>query len=124
MMEWMMKKRIIDNETIEFTFDDLESIRFDCRKMSEANRAYARVHGMVQRLGDTAAGAKTESARREAVAALAAHYESGSDSWDVARGARVAQENPAVRAYADKLGISYADALVRIAQAALDALAA
>ncbi len=129
-----MKKAINPNGTIDFTFEDgVAPLTFDPQhpKVRQTNRDYAMLHGFAQRLGDAAAlsatlpdGTKrvvTDAMRRAEIVTLVAHYESGGD-WNMRAAARATPENPSVRAYADKLGITYDAALVKIAQAAIDAL--
>ena len=128
-----MKKAIVGN-LVRFTFDDgVEALTFDCTKMSGANRAYAIPFAMCHRLGDAAALSRsdkdgnvrniTEAMRRDAVAELAAHYESGSDQWET-RTARAPMQNPVWLAIAAKRGVDYAVIVAEHAQADLDALAA
>ena len=112
-----MKKSIVGN-LVKFTFDEgVLPLTFDCTKMSGANRAYAIPFGMCHRLGDMAAIPKsdkdgnvrvvTEAMRREEVAAGAAHYESGSDDWNLKASARPQAQNPTWLAIATKRGVSY-----------------
>jgi hypothetical protein len=124
-------KRKIDGQTIVFTFDDgLEPITFDAAKASAANRAYATMHGFSQRIGDNAAIARkdaktsavinvTEAMRRDAVAELVGHYESGAMEWTIDGGAR---QNPAIAKMAARLGISYEEAARRGVDQMLDEL--
>lgn len=127
-----MKKSITGN-LVQFTFDGCEPLTFDCTKMSGANRAYAIPFGMCHRLGDAAALSRTlpngevrtitEAMRREAVAEMAAHYESGSDKWEL-RTARAPAQNPVWLAIAEKRNVAYDVIAAEHAQADLDALAA
>ena len=107
-------KRKIDGQTIVFTFDGgLEPITFDAAKASAANRVYAEMHGFSQRIGDNAAIARkdaktgavinvTEAMRRDAVAELVAHYESGADEWTIEGATR---RNPAIAKMAARRGV-------------------
>lgn len=104
--------------TIAFTFDGLEPLQFDATKAAAELRAYAEMHGWEARLRDNAAISRkqkdgtvidvTEQMRREAVAELITHYESGATVWNVK--AKVA-ENPSIRKLADaKFAGDYAKA--------------
>ena len=128
-----MKKAIVGN-LVRFTFDDgVAPLTFDCTKMSGANRAYAIPFAMSHRLGDAAALSRsdkdgnvrniTEAMRRDAVAEVAAHYESSSDQWEM-RTARAPAQNPVWLAIAAKRGVGYDVIVAEHAQADLDALAA
>lgn len=117
-------KRKIEAGKITFTFDGLESIVFDSNKASLANISYATMHGFNQRIGDSAASSKTEGERREAVQQMIAHYESGSDDWNIkGDGKRAAPQNATILAIATKLGCSYAEAEAWIAEEMLAKLA-
>ncbi len=116
-------KKVIDGHTIKFTFDKLADgteiapVVFDSSKCSAQVRADATMHGFSARIGDNAALSRkqkdgsviviTEQMRRDAVLELVNHYESGAENWDVKRGP---SENPTIRALADKLGGTYAQA--------------
>jgi hypothetical protein len=66
-----------------------EIITFDPMKAHQSNREYAEFHGWKQRLVDTAAMSKdtktglpaTPAEKVEAIRAIVAHYESGTDKW-------------------------------------------
>ena len=111
-----MKKQIVGN-LVKFTFEgDVPPLTFDCTKMSGANRAYAIPFAMCHRLGDAAALSRTmpdgsvrvitEAMRREAVAEIAAHYEGGSEAWEM-RTTRAPARNPVWEAIAAKRGVEY-----------------
>lgn len=117
-----MKKRISGN-LIKFVFEDnVPPFTFDTTKVSGANRAFAIPVAFSHRLGDAAAGYKTETERRAAVVALADHYLSGSNDWNT----RVAVKslNATWLAIAEKRGVSYDIIAAEQAQKALDELAA
>ena len=113
-----MKKLPPVGTTLIFEFDEgLASIVFDVAKVSATVRERAMFHGFSARIGDNAAIARkqkdgsvivvTEEMRRDAVLELVTHYESGAENWDVKRGP---VENPMIRAWAVKLGGTYAQA--------------
>lgn len=128
----LMMKKAINGTTITFTFEcDVPPLTFDAARTSAAVREHAIMHGFLQRLGDAAAIPKTEengytvteTMRREAVAELAAHYESGTESWNLrATSGRAAKQNPAIVALAAALGKTYAEAEAHIANLAIEAL--
>ena len=118
-----MKKRIIPaTRIIEFTFTDLPSYQFDTTAASQSNRDHAELHGWLQRLGDTAASAKTEAERREAVVALGEHYTGGATDWNMRTAAK--SRNPIWAQIAEKRGVEYDVIAAEMAQRDLDALAA
>ena len=119
-------KKLIAGNLVKFTFEDgIASYTFDCTKMSGANRAHAIPFAMCHRLGDSAAflrglpggegGTITEAMRREAVAETGAHYESGSENWEL-RTARAPAQSPTIAAIAAKMGITYAEAEAKVAE--------
>ena len=109
-----MKKKLNEaTRTITFTFAGLDDLEFHFDSMHHANKEYAALHGMLQRLGDCAASCKTEEERRAAVLALRDHYESGSPEWNT-RAPATPKENATIRAIADKMGISYTEAEAEI----------
>lgn len=111
-----MKKSIVGTN-ITFTFAGLAPIAFDATKVSAANRAYAEMHGWQARIGDSAALSRaqkdgtvitiTEAMRREAIAELVTHYESGSANWSPAGGPRAVSLNPTWLAIATKRNVAY-----------------
>ncbi len=117
-------KKVIDAKagTVTFSFEEasgLAPVVFNPSAVSEANRAYAMLHGFAARIGDNAAIQKseengyrvTEEMRRNAVLELTGHYESGSADWSPkARAAKQAPHNPHVAEIAKRLGKSYAEA--------------
>ncbi len=116
-------KKVIDGGKIMFSFDaDAAGVKpadvvFDSSKCSTTVKNAAVMHGFSARIGDNAALSRkqkdgsviviTEQMRRDAVLELVNHYESGAENWDVKRGP---SENPTIRALADKLGGTYAQA--------------
>ena len=102
---------------ITFTFDnDVPALTFDATKAHPSMAAFAEMHGWEQRLRDNAAiGRKqkdgtvitvTEAMRRDAVAELATHYESGAESWNM-RAAKAPAQNPIWAQIAAKKGMTY-----------------
>jgi len=126
-MEAYMKVNQYGN-TLQFTFDGLESITFNADANPKLHNA-AMMHGFEQKIRDNAAIARkqkdgtvitvTEAMRREAVAEMVKHLET-SDSWNMAR--REATLNPAIAALAQRLGKSYAEAMVYLANEAMQKL--
>jgi len=116
-------KKVINTvaQTVTFTFDGCESVVFDSTKLSQANRAYAVLHGMAARIGDTAAISKsaennfivTEEMRRAEVLRMVAFYEDANNAdWETRKAApRAAAHNPAIAQLAAKMGKSYEEAL-------------
>lgn len=113
-----MKKAIMSQGTIEFTFDKesgLEPVIFDPATASAQNRNYAMMHGFLQRIGDNAAISKTaennytvtEAMRREAVLELVEHYRSGSVEWSVKAKAKGPARNPLWVKLAEARGVDY-----------------
>lgn len=93
--------------------------------VSDANLAYARRHGFIQRVSDSAAIGKnrttglaaTPAEKREAMRALVDHYNSGADAWNIAR---VGGEGPgldrlAVAAVMEALGKDEATVRAKVA---------
>lgn len=129
-----MKKKIDETlGVIRFTFEGLEAIVFDPKQASLANQDYAILHGFAARIGDNAALVKgpengfkiTEEMRREAVLELTAHYESGTEEWNVkASGVRKPAQNPAISALATALGLSYEETMAKLAEDAVMAMKA
>ncbi len=122
-------KKVIAGNLVTFTFDGLDAVVFDATKASATNRAYAEMHGWQARIGDNAALSRkdkdgnvitiTEQMRRDAVAELVGHYESGAEAWAV-RGAAQVKQNPVIAAVAAKKGITYAEAEALVAAQFLD----
>lgn len=137
-----MKKVLKLNDTgkptgrVEIHFDDsLPPIVFDTSRISSTVREYAVPFAFMHRLGDAAAIASsdakgnvvkvTDAMRREKINELVEHYYSGSDDWNLkTRAKAVKAENAAVRAYADKLGVDYDEALAKMAERMLAELGA
>jgi hypothetical protein len=127
-------KKLIDGTKIVFSFEGCEQVIFDATKASEQNRAYAIMHGFQARIGDNAAIQKsaengyviTESIRREAVLELVTHYEDPAQTnWNLrAAGPRVTKLNAHVVKYAEAAGLTYEQAMEKIAQKAIDDLMA
>jgi primosomal protein N' len=113
-----MKKAII-NGLLRFTFDGAPDLVFDPAKAHAAVREQAQMHGWLQRLGDAGAIDReqkdgtvlkvTDAMRRERIAALVAHYESGTDQWNL-RAPAAPRLNPQITALAAALGKTYAEA--------------
>ena len=118
-------KKSINNSRVNFTFDGgLEPVVFDPAKASEANRNYAVAFGFSHRIGDHAAISRngpngtiitvTEDMRRNAVLEMVGHLESGTEAWDMAKGARGPVVNPVFAAIASKLGCTYDEAMAKV----------
>jgi hypothetical protein len=113
-----MKKAIVGN-TVQFTFDGLDGVIFDADKAHDAVRAYAMMHGFMQRLGDNAAISRTqkdgtvitvtEQMRRDAVMELVNHYESGTENWNLAVSSKAPKQNAAILALSAQIGKTYAE---------------
>ncbi len=108
-----------------FTFDGLDALQFSVEKMSPENEQAMLGHGVLARLGDMAAIPRkakdgsvitvTEAMRRAEVEAGIKHYESGTVEWEMKGGTRAAPQNPTILAIAAKLGVTYAEAEVEVA---------
>ena len=85
-----------------------EELVFDPAMASAKNRAYAEVHGWRQRIADKAALGKdaTDGQKADAIRSIIAHYESGTDAWDMTRagGARKTEFAWTVEALAEVQG--------------------
>ena len=109
-----MKKRIMGS-VVTFTFEHgTPPYSFDTALASRECREYAVPFAFGHRLGDAAAGCKSETERRAAVAALGAYYigPAGGPAptdWDM-RGLGVVKENPTIAAIAAAKGVTYAEA--------------
>lgn len=119
-------------KTITFTFDQASApgcapLVFDTTNpaLHADNMAYATLHGFMSRLKDAAALSRnnpdgsvrtiTEYMRRDAIASLAKHYESGSADWNVrATSAKTPGISPVIAALAQRRGISYDEAVAFI----------
>lgn len=98
---------------INFTFDDgVAGYTFDCAVLSAENRTYAVPFAMSHRLGDCAAGRKTEAERRAAIVELAAHYTDGAVKWNtrVGSSATAKSDNAAIEVLAELAGITVDEA--------------
>lgn len=130
----MKKKFDTATRTFVFTFEgDVAPVALRLDDISAECREHATVHGMLARLGDTAAISRTEAngftvteaMRRAAVAELAGHYASGAKEWNVRTAApRASSVNATIAATAVKRGCTYAEAEVWLAKLADDAIAA
>ena len=126
-------KKAINGSLITFTFEgDVPPLVFNAALTHQTVREHSSMHGFMARLGDSAAIPKTEengfnvteAMRREAVAELVAHYESGTESWNLRTGAtKTPKQNPAIAALAMALGKTYAEAEAHIANLAIEAIA-
>lgn len=119
------------NGMIHFTFDDgVEAVTFDSSRASAECEQGALAHGWLARLGDSAALSRkqkdgsvitiTEAMRQAEVKALAAHYESGTQAWEMRSTQRAAAQNPTILAIAAKRGCTYAEAETFLANQFLD----
>ncbi len=119
-----MKKAIntITN-TVTFTFDGLEAVVVKAEDVTPSNRAYAALHGLAARIGDSAAIAKseanaytvTEAMRRDAVVEMVAHLTSSND-WNMKVSEKKAPVNATIAAIAAKLGVTYEEAQAKVAE--------
>lgn len=119
--------------TVTFTFEGLAPVVLDVEKMSDATRTYGLLHGMSARIGDNAARSRkqpdgsivnvTEEMRRADVLELVAHYESGTEAWEL-RTSRAAPQNPVILGIAAKRGCTYAEAEAFLAEQFLSDVAA
>lgn len=122
-------KKVIVGTTVVFKFDGLPDVVFDAAKVSGKNREYAMMHGFAARIGDNAAIQKsaengyvvTEGMRREAVLELVDHYHGKSEEWSPkkASGPRAAPQNPFVAELAKRLGVTYDEAMAKVAAQAM-----
>lgn len=117
-------KKIIYGNVVRFTFDDegVLPIEFDCLNMSEANRKRAVPFGMGHRLGDMAAIPKseangfrvTDAMRKAEIEAGIAHYESGTEDWNLRASAtpKVSEKSftAAIQMIADLTGVTFEEA--------------
>ena len=109
--------------TVTFTFDGLEAVVLRAADVTPANQAYAMLHGLSARTGDSAAIAKseanaytvTEAMRREAVLEMVAHLTS-SDEWNMKVSEKKAPVNATIAAIAVKLGCTYEEAQAKVAE--------
>lgn len=85
----------VEGQTLIFTVKDIGNLRLNFTDLSETVRERAMVHGMVQRISDAAAIARSAEngykvsaqEKYDAMAELVAHYASGTSEWSRARGA-------------------------------------
>ena len=110
------------DQSVTFTFTDLDSVTIRLGDVTAANQRYAALAGLGHKVGDNAAFSKadypvvTEEMRREAVQEMVDHLTT-SDSWDVTvRKAKAAPHNPTILAIATKLGITYEQAQAKVAE--------
>ena len=104
------------DQSVTFTFTDLDSVTIRLGDVTPANQRYAALAGLGHKVGDNAAFSKadypivTEEMRRDAVLEMVEHLTT-SDSWDVTvRKTKAAPVDPVVQAIATKLGKTYAEA--------------
>ena len=127
-----MKKAIVEGKVV-FTFEGgLESLTFDPSAASAANRTYAELHGWMARLGDMAAISRTqkdgstvtvtEEMRRAEILAGIEHYQNAGAGWNMK--AKAPAQNPTILRLAEKLGITYEQAMVKLAEDAIAQLSA
>ena len=112
--------------TLTFTFSDsTPSIYFNADDAT-VSRNDAMMHGFEQKIRDNAAIAKsadngyniTESMRAAAIQQMVTHLTTSTD-WNMRKSATV-KENPVFRAIANKLGITYEEAMAKVQQQFLD----
>jgi len=104
------------DQSVTFTFTDLDSVTIRLGDVTAANQRYAALAGLGHKVGDNAAFSKadypvvTEEMRRNAVVEMVNHLTT-SDSWDMTvRKVKAAPIDPVVQAIATKLGKTYAEA--------------
>jgi hypothetical protein len=128
-----MKKDVsADGTKVVFTFTGLEPIVFDPAKASEANRAYAQMHGWMAAIGDKAAIQKsaennytvTEEMRRAEILEAVTFYEAGGSDWTRKAKAKAPSINPAIAALAAALGMTYEATMAKLAEDAVMAMKA
>jgi hypothetical protein len=130
----MMMKTTIRGRKIDFMFDDGAEhvLTFDADRVHSALHNEAEMYGWNTRL--TRAGALstkdskgnarvvTEAMRRDAVKTLMEHYHGGADTWSMKVSACAPGENPAIQALAAAMGLTYAQAELKIQDMAIAAL--
>lgn len=119
---------------INFTFDELEALALDVDKVSDENRTYAMMMGLQDRCRDHAAISRkqtdgkvivvTEQMRRDAVAEMVKHLESGSTEWSLRANPRAIVRNPVWLKLAEARGVDYDVIAAEKAKADLEELAA
>lgn len=122
-------KRKINGGKIVFSFDGLESLTFDSSKASTTCKEFAHMHGWSARIGDGAALSRkqkdgsvitiTEQMRRDEIARLVDHYESGTAEWELGRKEFI---DPRAVKLAEAKGISLIEAKQILAKIEMDAL--
>ena len=112
--------------TLVFSFSDsTPSIYFNADDAT-VSRNDAMMHGFEQKIRDNAAIAKsadngyniTESMRAAAIQQMVTHLTTSTE-WNMRKSATV-KENPVFRAIANKLGITYEEAMAKVQQQFLD----
>lgn len=120
-------KKAISGNMVNFTFNDgVEAFAFDTEQVSVECRAFAVPFGFAHRLGDCAAGCKTEAERRAAIAELAAHYTGGAVEWNtrVGSSATAKSDNAAIEVLAELAGITVDEARAKFTAKKIAAAAA
>ena len=130
----MKKSYDVNTQVATFTFDGLEPLTFTVGKCSAKVEAEFLGHGVLARLGDMAAVSRkqkdgsvitvTEAMRRAEIEAGIAHYESGTEQWELRATALPAPQNPTWLAIAMKKGMTYEAYVAERAAADLAELAA
>lgn len=101
--------------------DNVPKLEIDIGKMSPEVLKYASLHGLKQRIGDNAAGAKTEIERRAALSEISEFYMTGTADWNLKT--RTPARNPVFTALAEELKCTYEEAELRWANSKLADLA-
>lgn len=113
--------------TIQFTFDDLEPVTFNCHEVHDDLCIHAMMFGFTNKVKDTAAIKKcednhftiTESMRREKVVEMTEHLQGGGVEWNLKTSGRKAPQNTAILALAKALDKTYEEAEAHIAEMAI-----
>lgn len=111
--------------TFSFPNTDIQPIVFDANKAT-VSHVDAAMHGFEQKIRDAAAIARsaannftiTEEMRAREIRATVTHLMTSTD-WNMRKSA-APKENPVFRAIADKLSISYEEAMAKVQQQFLD----
>ena len=130
-----MKIRIdIENQQINYTFDELEPVILNVPKLSDDVLEYAQYHGLMSNTRDAAALSRkqpdgsiitiTEAMRRDAIKARVDYLESGATEWERKGGKRAPTQNPTIAKIAERMGCTYAEAEAEVARKMLDDMAA
>ena len=120
-----MKKAIVGS-VVTFSFGEgVAPIVVDVSGFSQAVREYAVPFAFGHRLGDNAAGCKTEAERRAAVQELADYYGNGAIEWNMkSTTPRAPAQDQTILKLSVALGLTYDATMARVAAAAMAELSA